>query len=99
MRGRLWRGGALLVLLRLRGRRDDLWDHIARAHDDYLVAVADVLAAQILLVVERRQLDRDAGYLDRLEHGEGHHAPVPAHVPHHRPQRGRGGVAPDTPRR
>jgi len=51
------------------GRPDDLRDHVARALHDHVVALADVLAVDVLLVVERRARDRHAPDLDRLEHG------------------------------
>ena len=44
---------ALLVLAR-QFRRDDLGDHVAGPHHDHLVAVAHVLAREVLLVVEGR---------------------------------------------
>ena len=44
----------------------DLRDHVARALDDDRVALADVLAVDVLLVVERRLGDGDAADLDRL---------------------------------
>ena len=49
---------------------DDLRDHVAGALDDHEVADADVLAADVVLVVEGRARDRDAADLDRLELGE-----------------------------
>ena len=47
---------------------DDLRDHVAGALDDHQVALADVLAVDVLLVVQRRPRDGDAADLDRLEH-------------------------------
>ena len=47
---------------------DDLRDHVTGALDDHHVALADVLAVDVLLVVERRPRDGDAADLDRLEH-------------------------------
>ena len=41
-------------------RADHLWDHVAGPLDDDDVAFADVLAVDVLLVVERRGRDRDA---------------------------------------
>ena len=52
---------------RVRRGRDDLRDHVAGAQDDHLVADADVLAREVLLVVQRRQLHGDAADVDRLE--------------------------------
>ena len=71
-------GGAFLRRLRLARallaflgqRRDDLGDHVAGAHHDHLVADPDVLARQVLLVVEGRGGDGDAADVDRLEHRE-----------------------------
>ena len=81
---------AALALLRLGGRRHHLRDHVAGAHDDHLVAVAHVLAAQVLLVVERRELHRHARHLHRLEHRERDHVAGAADVPGHAVQsRGR----------
>ena len=48
-------------------RADDLRDHVAGALDDHDVALADVLAVDVLLVVERRLGDGDAADLDRLQ--------------------------------
>ena len=50
-------------------RADDLRDDVAGALDDHVVALADVLAVDVLLVVQRRARDGDAADLDRLEHG------------------------------
>ena len=50
------------------GRPDDLRDHVAGALDDHVVALADLLAVDVLLVVQRRARDGDAADLDRLEH-------------------------------
>ena len=47
-----------LALAPLDQRRDDLRDHVAGAGDDHLVALADVLAGQVLLVVEGRRSRR-----------------------------------------
>ena len=68
--GRLRRRRAVRALDRVRRRRDDLRDHVAGAQHDHLVAGADVLAREVLLVVQRRELDRHAADVDRLEHGE-----------------------------
>ena len=53
-----------------RGRPHDLRDHVAGPLDDDVVARADVLAADVVLVVQRRPLHGDAADEDRLEHGE-----------------------------
>ena len=54
----------------VRRRRDDLRDHVARAQDDDLVARADVLAGEVLLVVQRGELHRDAADVHGLEDRE-----------------------------
>ncbi len=60
----------LRARLVLPGRPDHLRDHVSRAlHDDH-VADSDVLAANVVLVVQRRAGDRDASDLDRLELGQ-----------------------------
>src|SRR5205085_10348171 len=51
------------------GRPDDLRDHVAGALDDDDVALADLLAVDVLLVVQRRPRDGDTADLDRLEDG------------------------------
>ena len=56
-----------LVLAR---RPDDLRDHVARSLDDHEVALADVLAADVVLVVERRARHGHAADVDGLELGE-----------------------------
>ena len=71
--------------------RDHARDHVAGARDDHLVALAHVLARDVLLVVERGELHRHARDLHRLELGERHHVPGAAHVPHHPLERGGGG--------
>ena len=78
------------ALLRLGRGRDHLRDHVAGAHHDHLVAVAHVLAAQVLLVVERGELHRHARHLHRLELRERHHVAGAAHVPGHALERGGG---------
>ena len=50
----------------LAGRPDDLRDHVAGALHDHVVALADLLAVDVLLVVQRRARDGDAADLDRL---------------------------------
>ena len=47
-------------------RADDLRDHVAGALDDHVVALANLLAVDVLFVVERRARDGDAADLDRL---------------------------------
>src|SRR5262249_51437925 len=48
------------------GRPDDLRDDVARALDDDVVALADCLAVDVLLVVQRRAGDGDAADLHRF---------------------------------
>ncbi len=58
--------------LRVRQHRpDDLRDHVARALHDHRVALTDVLAVDVVLVVKRRVRDRHAADLHRLELGPG----------------------------
>src|SRR4029078_9158784 len=57
----------LRPLLARQHRTNDLRDHVACALDDDLVALADVLAVDVLFVVQRRARDGDAADLDRLE--------------------------------
>ena len=62
------------ALARLLGRRaDHLGDHVAGPLDDHAVALADVLAADVVLVVQRRERHGHPGDVDRLEHGVGVH--------------------------
>ena len=77
------RGGRSRALGHVRRRRDHLRDHVAGAHHDHLLARADVLAHDVLLVVQRRQLDRHAAHLDRLEHRVRAQVAELADVPHH----------------
>src|SRR5579883_1076301 len=51
--------------------RDDLRDDVAGALDDDGVAVAEVLARDLVLVMQRRARDDDAADIDRLEIGPG----------------------------
>ena len=82
-------GRALLRRLRLAGalvlarqlRRDHLGDHVAGPHHHHLVALAHVLAGQVLLVVEGRGGDGDAADVDRLQHREGDQVAGAADVP------------------
>ncbi len=65
----LLRHSELLRALAVRaGRPDDLRDDVACALDDDVVALADLLAVDVLLVVEGRARDRHASHLDRLDH-------------------------------
>src|ERR1700746_2892951 len=48
--------------------RDDLRDHIAGALHDHRVADADILAGDLVLIVQGGALHDDAAYGDRLEH-------------------------------
>ena len=70
-----------LALAALDQRRDHLRDHVAGARDHDLVALADVLARQVLLVVQGGGRDRDAADVDRLEHRERQQPPGAADVP------------------
>jgi hypothetical protein len=74
-------GGERSGARRRAARRDDLRDDVAGAGDDHVVALADVLAPQVLLVVQRGELDRDAADVDRLEPGERVQVAVLADVP------------------
>ncbi len=82
-------GRALLRRLRppgplrppLEHRRDNLGDDVAGPHHHHLVALADVLAGQVLLVVEGRGGDGDAADVDGLEHREGQQVAGAADVP------------------
>ena len=67
-RRRPLRRRAVGALGRVRRGRDDLRDHVAGAQDDDRRRRADVLAGEVLLVVQRRQLDGDAADVDGLEH-------------------------------
>ena len=51
-------------------RADDLGDHVSGTSDDHRVALADVLAPHLLLVVQRGVGDRDASDEHGVEHGE-----------------------------
>ena len=83
-RGRLGTGRALRALDHVRAPAEThLRDHVAGAHDDHLLAVAQVLAHEVLLVVERGELDRHPADGDRLEHGVGAQVAELADVPHH----------------
>jgi hypothetical protein len=73
----------------LAGGADDLRDHVARALDDHEIALADVLAADVVLVVERGARHRHAPHVHGLELGErvedtrASHADVDLHEPRH----------------
>ena len=58
------------------GRTDDLRDDVAGALDDHVVAFADALAVDVLLVVQRRARDRDAADLTGSIIAHGLSAPV-----------------------
>ncbi len=64
-------GGAPLVLDHVRRGGDHLRDHVPGAQHDHVLALAQVLATQVLLVVQRGELDRDAADGDRGEHRVG----------------------------
>ena len=59
---------------------------------------ADVLAREVLLVVQRRELDRDAADVDRLEHGERVQVAELADVPLHLVEPRDGGRGRELPR-
>ena len=61
-------------------RPHDLGDDIARPLHDHRIADTDVLAADVVLVVEGRLLDDDTAYLHRLQHGKRVEAAGAAHV-------------------
>ena len=82
---------AALLLDDVRRRRDDLRDHVAGAQHDHLLARPDVLAREVLLVVQRRHADAHAADDHRLEHGVGAHVAELADVPHHLLQSRHGG--------
>ena len=64
----VWWRRAIASLGHVRSRREHLGDHVAGPQHDHVLVLADVLALKVLLVVERRQLDRDAAHVNRLEH-------------------------------
>ena len=70
-----------LALAPLDQRRDHLRDHVAGARDDHLVALAGVLARQVLLVVEGGGRDRHPSHVNRLQHGERKQAARATDVP------------------
>ena len=77
----------------VRGGGDHLGDHVAGAQHDHVLPFADVLAAQVLLVVQRGELDRDAADGDGGEHRKRPHVAELADVPADplQPRHGRGG--------
>ena len=52
-------------------RADDARNHVAGARDEHGIADADVVALDIVGVVQRRALDRHAADRDRFQHGVG----------------------------
>ena len=78
--GRL-RPAQALALAALDQRCHDLGDDVAGPGDHHLVADADVLAGEILLVVERRRAHGHPAQMRRLEHREGDEMAGPADVP------------------
>jgi hypothetical protein len=101
--GRLGRRRAVLVLDRVRGRREHLRDDVAGAQHDDLVARPHVLATEVLLVVQRRHLHGHAADLDGLELGErvqvAELADAPLHVLQRRHLRRRRELPGDRPAR
>ena len=80
-------GGAMIFSLPVRSghhRPADVGNDVARSFDDDAIADADVLARDVVVVVQRGALDGDAAHVDRFEDGIGRHdarAPdVHAHV-------------------
>ena len=67
--------GALVLL-----HADDMGDHLARLLDDDDVAGADVLAGDLVGVVEARAADDRAGQLHRLQIGHRRHRPPAPHL-------------------
>ena len=61
-------------------RPDDLRDHVAGLLEDHVVADPDVLAPDLVEVVERGPGDRRAGDLRRREVGDGRQRPRPPDV-------------------
>ena len=72
--------GPLVAVALLGQRRHHLGDHVAGPLHDDPVADAQVLAGDVLLVVEGRELDRRPADRDRLQLGEGHERPGAADV-------------------
>ncbi len=70
-----------LALAPLDQRRDHLRDHVAGARDDHLVALAGVLARQVLLVVKGGGRDRHPSHVNGLQHRERKQATRAADVP------------------
>ena len=96
-------GRAPLVLDDVRRRRDDLRDDVTGAYHDHVLAGADVLAHDVLLVVERRHLDRHPRHGHGREHGVRVQVAELPRVPHHflqpRHRRGRWELPGDRPAR
>ena len=71
-----------LVVVRLARRHgaDHLGDHVAGALQDHVVAGADVLAPDVVLVVQGGALDGHAADEHGLEHGERRQDARPPHV-------------------
>ena len=82
----------------VRRRTEDLGDHVARAQHDHVLALPDVLARQVLLVVERRHLHRDPAHAHRLEHRARVQVAELARGPHDLIQPGDGGGGRELPR-
>ena len=76
-------GGRSPLLGHVRRRGDHLRDHVAGAHHDHVLAGAQVLAHDVLLVVQRGHADRHAAHRDGLEHRIGAQVAELADVPHH----------------
>ena len=74
---------ALLGVDDVRRGREHLRDDVAGAQHDDVLARAQVLADDVLLVVQRRQLDGHAADVDGLELGERVHVAELADVPLH----------------
>ena len=72
-------------------RREDLGDDVACPQDDHLLPLPDVLAPQVLLVVEGRELYGHPPDDDRLEHPVGMEVAELAGVPADLLERGDGG--------
>ena len=64
----------------LRYRTHNLGDDVTGALHDHDIALADVLAAHVVLVMQRRVADRDTSNLHRFQHGDGDKRPGAAHV-------------------
>ena len=81
--GRAVVGHAELALAAVAPRQhgpDDLRNHVAGALDDHVIADADVLELDHVLVVQRRHAHDHAAHGDRLEHGVRIQRAGPPHV-------------------